>query len=202
VSPYDGAVPSAVIVPVKAFGDAKARLRPVLTDERRADVARRMATHVIESAGELAVFVVCDDHAVAEWATNRGASVVWSPARGLNPAVDVAVHHAGEAGFDHIVIAHADLPVIGPLAAFAVTDTIVLAPDHRLDGTNVMAFPIAQRMPASYGAGSFRRHLNAALARPVPVEVRRSGHTERDVDLPADLDHPAVAERLRAWGVW
>lgn len=188
-----------MIVPVKAFTDAKARLHTVLSGDERAALARRLAEHVVEAAGELAVFVVCDDESVAEWASHRGAAVVWSPERGLNAAVDTAVDHAASAGFDHLIVAHADLPLVGSLATLAIPDTVMLAPDHRLDGTNVMSFPISQPVRASYGPGSFRRHLAAALALPVAVEVRRSEHTERDLDVPADLGHPQIMQRRVEW---
>lgn len=190
-----------MIVPVKAFADAKARLQAVLTNDERAALARRLAEHVVEAAGELAVFVVCDDVAVAEWASRRGAAVVWSPEKGLNAAVDTAVDHVAGAGFDHLIVAHADLPLVGSLASLALPDTVVLAPDHRLDGTNVMSFPISQRVRASYGPGSFRRHLAAALALPVAVEVRRGEHTERDLDVPADLGHPRITQRRVEWAI-
>ncbi len=52
----------AVLVPVKAFGQAKLRLAPALSPPERAALAREMATRVVRSAGRLPVAVVCDDH--------------------------------------------------------------------------------------------------------------------------------------------
>ena len=55
--------------------------------------------------------VVCDDEAVAAWATDHDATVLWRPGRGLNPAVQEAVAALGDAGYARVVVAHADLPL-------------------------------------------------------------------------------------------
>ncbi|HVM15492.1 MAG TPA: hypothetical protein VM287_14350, partial [Egibacteraceae bacterium] len=83
--------PVAVLVPVKSFGEAKARLSPALDAPHRAELARAMATHVVTSAAPLPTAVVCDDAEVAEWARELGALVVWEPERGLNRAVEAGV---------------------------------------------------------------------------------------------------------------
>ena len=82
--------PVAVLVPVKAFADAKLRLAPALPAPERSRLARAMATHVLAAARPLPVAVVCDDPAVADWARHEGALVVWEPGRGLNGAVQSA----------------------------------------------------------------------------------------------------------------
>ena len=88
----------AALVPVKAFHLAKARLAGILGAEERAALARRMATLVLRRPGPLPVAVVCDDEAVAAWATEHDATVLWRPGRGLNPAVQEAVAALGRRG--------------------------------------------------------------------------------------------------------
>ena len=65
-------VDAVVLLPVKAFGEAKARLAGVLDPAQRARLARWTAERVVAAAGELPVYVVCDDDEVAEWATAHG----------------------------------------------------------------------------------------------------------------------------------
>ena len=72
-------------------------------------------------------------------------------------------------------------------------------PDRRRDGTNVLALPVAARLPAAYGGGSFSRHLAAAIATGLRVEVRRDPRLALDVDNPDDLTHPALLPHLPAW---
>ena len=98
-----------------------------------------------------------------------------------------------------MIVAHGDLPRPTPLAAFAKHDTIVLVPDGRLDGTNVLAFPTDAVLHASYGGGSFHRHLALALATGRPVEVVRDPMLALDIDHPRDLTHPLVKDVLPAW---
>src|SRR5262245_45394114 len=77
----------AVLVPVKAFGEAKVRLAPALDAPARAALARRMAEQVLRAACGLPAAVVCDDPEVAAWAGDNGARVIDERGRGLNGAV-------------------------------------------------------------------------------------------------------------------
>ena len=61
----------AVLVPVKAFRDAKGRLSEALSPQERAELSRSMAATVVQAAAPLPVWIVCDDDDVAEWA-DRG----------------------------------------------------------------------------------------------------------------------------------
>lgn len=196
----------AVLVPVKAFAAAKGRLRGHLTDAERAELARSTAARVLRAAAGTTLYVACDDAEVAEWATGHGAVVLWGPGLGLNGAIDQAAAEIAAAGHDRITIAHADLPCPAGLAQLGHGSVgpggdrhgggIVLVPDRHGDGTNVISRPTAVRLPAQYGAGSFARHLAAALATGQPVTVRLDARLAVDVDTPADLRHPLVAPLL------
>lgn len=178
---------SAVLVPVKAFHLAKLRLAPALSPERRQELARRMATQVVRSATGLPVAVVCDDAAVAEWATSLGARVVWEPGRGLNLAVQEGFRQLRELGVHDVVVAAGDLPLATDLRWVTRFDGITLVPDRRQDGTNVIGLPAGTDFTFAYGPGSFARHLRNARQSGHPVRVVRSSPLAWDVDLPEDL---------------
>jgi len=186
-----------VLMPVKAFAEAKQRLATVLTGEQRVQLASWMAERVLLAAGEVPVYIVCDAEQVRGWAEERGAHVLWTAERGLNGAVDDGVRAVEQAGFDHVVVAHADLPLPDGLLDVARQHTATFVPDRRRDGTNVMSFPLNDPITASYGIGSFRRHWSAAarLAREVRIDSRLS----IDVDTAADLSHPLLSEVLPEW---
>lgn len=189
----------AVLVPVKDFGAAKQRLAPVLTPDDRIRLARWMAERVLSAVAELAVFVACDSPEVRDWAEARGATVVWGPGLGLNGAVDDGVQRIGAAGHDHVIVAHADLPLPDRLPTVAARGVTTLIPDRRRDGTNVMSFPTGSPLRADYGAGSFARHLAAARRHHRHVEVRLDAHLSLDVDTSRELTHPLITEALPSW---
>jgi 2-phospho-L-lactate guanylyltransferase len=176
-----------VLVPVKAFGEAKARLAPALDADERAALARSMATTVLAAANGLPVAVVCDDEEVAAWATEHGARVLWRPGLGLNGAVTDGVAALAAEGVARVVVAHGDLPHADDLRAVADGDGVLLVPDRHEDGTNVLALPASCGFAFAYGQGSFARHRAEAERLGLPVRVVRSKRLGWDVDTPADL---------------
>ena len=179
--------PSAVLIPVKAFADAKVRLAPALPAEERSELARAMATHVLEVARPLPVAVVCDDPVVADWARRHGALVVWEPGRGLNGAVQAGVDRLAAAGARRVVVAHGDLPLAGPLGWACHFAGVTLVPDRHDDGTNVACVPTDAGFTFSYGPGSFQRHSAEARRLELALRVVREPLIGHDVDVPDDL---------------
>jgi len=177
----------AVLVPVKRFEDAKARLAATLPPHERAELARAMATTVVQAASPLPVWVVCDDAAVAAWARQVGAGVLWRPGHGLNRAVTDGARALGEMNIDQVIVAHADLPLAVSLEWVARLPLVTMVPDRRDDGTNVISLPTRIDFRFGYGPGSFRRHAAEARRHRLPVRVVREPSLGWDVDLPDDL---------------
>ena len=192
-------VNAVVLVPVKAFGDAKARLAAVLGHADRERLARWTAARVLAAAGELPTFVACDDADVAAWASEHGAAILWHPGVGLNAAVNDSVADLRAAGVTDVIVAHGDLPRAHSLAGLTASGTLTLVPDRHGDGTNVIAVPTGMPFQFAYGPGSFRRHLAAAIAAGQSVRVRHDPLLAADIDTPADLAHPLVQEVLPSW---
>lgn len=189
----------AVLIPVKRFTAAKARLAGVVDAPTRARLARWLADRVVAACGTTPVFVACDDEEVATWADDAGAEVLWSPGLGLNGAVDAGRELIAGKGFEHVVIAHSDLPLAHDLDRVATAGTITLVPDRHRDGTNVLALPVDAEVPASYGAGSFARHLELALANGHAVQVWDDPRLALDLDRADDVRHPLAAPVLPDW---
>lgn len=182
---------AAVLVPVKAFAQAKLRLAPALDGPAREALARAMAARVVAAAAPLPVTVVCDDDDVAAWARASGASVVWAPGRGLDGAVSDGVEHLAACGVDRAVVAHGDLPLAAGLSRLADRTGVTLVPDRRDDGTNVVVVATDAGFRFAYGPGSFRRHCLEAERLGLALHVVRAPALTWDVDRPADLDFPA-----------
>jgi len=176
-----------VLVPVKAFAAAKARLAPELGAAARAALARTMATRVLGAAAPLPVAVVCDDAEVAAWAAQHGAMVLPEPGRGLNGAVEAGVARLARAGAAEVVVAHGDLPLARRLVPLAGLGGVTLVPDRRDDGTNVVCVPTGTGFRFHYGPGSFARHRAEALRLGLPARVLRPPDLTWDVDVPTDI---------------
>ena len=187
-------VRAAVVIPVKGFHAAKLRLAPALSPEARAVLARQMATRVVQAAGDLPVIVVCDDEVVRDWAIEAGATVHWTPGLGLDGAVAAGVEVAADTGAERVVVAHADLPLATGLAHVVGRTGVLLVPDRRADGTNVLAVPAGSGFRFRYGPGSFLRHQAEATRLGLLVEVRADVELGWDVDIPDDLNLPDGAD--------
>lgn len=176
-----------VLIPVKAFDRAKARLAPALTVPERAELARTMATSVVHAVGDLPVWVVCDDPSVAAWARSAGCAVSWQPGRGLDGAVQQATSERFTAGAGRVVVIHSDLPLVTSVRSLDPgTDELLLAPDRHGAGTNVVSTPTPQ-FRFSYGPGSFARHLAEAERLGLAVRTVHDPTLGWDVDVPDDL---------------
>ena len=184
--------PAVVLVPVKAFSQAKMRLSSVLTPAERAALARKLAERVVSAARPLPVAVVCDDGEVATWAQSLGAHVLSEPGVGLNAAVAAALSQLGSEGYGRVVVAHGDLPLATNLAWLAEEQGIVLVPDRHRDGTNVISLPARCGFRFSYGPGSFVRHQQEAERTGTAWKIVYDDALGWDVDLPADMSAVAL----------
>jgi 2-phospho-L-lactate guanylyltransferase len=179
--------PEVVLIPVKAFHQAKRRLGSALSDADRIGLVRKMAAQVVAACVPLPVAVVCDDQHVAQWASEVGATVMWEPGQGLNGAVRAGVDRLTRAGARWVTIAHGDLPRAHGLGELAPFEGVTLVPDRRDDGTNVLRLPAGTDFHFAYGPGSFRAHRAEATRLGLPVRVLREPNLAYDVDWPADV---------------
>lgn len=180
----------AVLLPVKGFSDAKARLEPVLSAENRASLAAFTAAGVLEAAEGVDTFVVCDNDEVAQWARERGAMVVRQHSAGLNGAVSNGVDTATYKR-EWVLIAHSDLPfpeaLLSVIDLDLVTTTVTIVPDRHVDGTNVLVVPARCGFTFHYGPGSFSAHQAEAERIGLPVRVIQHEQLGLDIDTPEDL---------------
>ena len=180
-------VATAVLVPVKAFGQAKLRLAEVLEPATRSELARAMAAQVLRAAGPLPSYVVCDDLEVRAWAERQGATVVWTPGLGLNGAVEAGVAHLAARGIGRAIVGHADLPLAADLGWLAGFPGVSLVPDRHGDGTNVACVPTDVGFRFAYGAGSFAAHRAEAARLGLAARLVPDERLGWDIDVPADL---------------
>ncbi len=172
----------AVIIPVKSFTVAKGRLSDTLSPAEREKLARDCAGTVVRAARPMPTYVVCSDPSVASWARDSGAEVVHCDVPGLDNAVSAGRRRAVDDGFDHVVVAHADLPLARTFDHVAVEGAVSIVTDRHNDGTNVLSFPAVSPFTTAYGPDSCSNHVQ--LARSVGLRCVMLD----DPDLALDLD--------------
>ena len=161
-------------MPVKALARAKSRLAPVLTPLERAALTLAMLEDVLDAT--LAIpswetWVLSPDEAVLEIAARRRARPVVEARPPLSAAIRQAEDEAEARGADA-------LHTLGP---------VILAPAADRAGTNLLVRRPPKAMPARFGPDSFRKHVDGARARELPVSVVEWPEITFDVDVPADF---------------
>ena len=78
-------VGTEVLIPIKAFADAKRRLARALGPEQREQWARAMAARWLAAAARLRVRACCDEDGVAAVAASRGRNRPAVPSTGSRP---------------------------------------------------------------------------------------------------------------------
>lgn len=182
-------------MPVKAFDDAKSRLRPVLDAEQRRELVRGLMLRSLETLQSCRridqVVVVSSDREALRLAEAGGATALAESGSGLNAALKEAQLHAVEHGAASLLALASDLPLLttADLDALIVAGRdagVVIAPDRARQGTNALLLRPAAAIEFSFGKSSFQRHLALTQAAGLTAaEVSRRGLTF-DVDLPQD----------------
>lgn len=203
--PVQGPVPGLwAIVPVKAFGQAKARLGSSLSDAQRAGLARAMAQDVLAAVLQAGVAErVCvlgaGDDARALVAEHKGllwldeATVAAGP--GLNGAVTGAARQAAAQGACAVLVLHADMPLLQAADVQHIVHTwqalhgaprVVMARSGD-GGTNALLTEQPARFVFGYGRDSHARHLRACEALGAAVAQVTGTSVSLDIDSADDL---------------
>jgi len=198
-----------IIVPVKAFGQAKQRLASVLSVGERAQLAESMLCDVLQQLTVLprlaGIAVVTADASAAEIAGSFGA-------RHILDRFETGVNDAVALGFEAVRSAQSPVAVIAADVPFATSDEIaealshlerhpvVLTPAETDGGTNLLALRRPDLIEPRFGENSFARHRECARRRKLSCGVFRAPGLSHDIDRVRDLKVPtdSGAPRVRA----
>jgi len=184
------AMPAGVVIPLRSFTHGKARLAAVLDDNERLALARTMADGVIAAAAPRPTVIVSSASEVVAWATARGVATIDDPGT-LDGAADAGREWVRGQGLQRVVVAHADLPfatTFDDVAGDGAAHIAVIVPDHRGDGTPVLAVPVDVPFRFAYGPKSATRHIEEARRCSLDVRIAHIAGLQFDVDVPADLE--------------
>lgn len=182
-----------VAVPVKSLSRAKTRLATDLTALERGALTLAMLEDVLDAV--LAVtgwetWVVSPDEVALEIAARRGARAVPEDKPPLASAIRQVEALAKQAEASALAIVPADLPLVTAETlgeALHTLGAVVLAPSADGAGTSLLLRRPPRAIPARFGPDSFRRHLELANERGLPVSVVERRELSFDVDRPDDI---------------
>lgn len=191
------------IVPVKPLRRGKSRLAGVLSEKDRTSLNRKLLAHTLDtlkSVKEIGdVLVVSRDaQALSLAREHKARTLLEDGAPHLNVALERATQVAKVYKSQSVLIVPADLPQLSAedvremLEQGRNAPAVVIAPDHRNEGTNALYMNPAGLIEYDFGEGSFQRHRQRALEAGVDLRVCELPTLAHDVDLPEDLDFLSV----------
>ena len=182
-----------VAVPVKSLSRAKTRLSADLTALERGALTLAMLEDVLDAVQAVAgweTWVVSPDEVALEIAARRGARPVPEDKPPLANAIRQVEAMAKLAEAAALAIVPADLPLVTAETlgeALHTLGAVVLAPSADGAGTSLLLRRPPRAIPARFGPDSFRRHLQLAKERGLPVSVVERRELSFDVDRPGDI---------------
>jgi 2-phospho-L-lactate guanylyltransferase len=186
----------AAVVPVKALGSAKSRLRRELGPEAVERLVLAMLGDVLDALRGVPalgrVAVVTPD---ADVAAAVGAEALLRPDPGLNAAVDNASAELAPNADDGVLVVLGDVAGVRPddierLLGAAQRPGVAIAPSND-GGTSALLRVPRDAIPAGFGPGSAKVHRELAA---------RAGVRFREIALPSlaiDVDERADLDALR-----
>ncbi len=196
-----------ILVPIKDFSQAKARLSGLLDKSTRELLAIALADLVCSQSTRSPIRVVCESPTVASWARSKHLMVSKNPGIGLNQSVQLAANAARLEGYSRISVIHSDLPLAQNLDL--ITSGVdpaqaVIIPDRLGDGTNLLSLPANSLAGLSrvdgfcfqYGPRSFQNHLGQAKALNLDPVVIDPSPLGLDIDTASDWNELVSLQSL------
>lgn len=191
-------MPLWAIVPVKPLRRGKSRLSSVLSEDERTALNQNLLSNTLKTLSTVdqidKIMVVSRDPAALTLARDFGARTVLESG---NPELNTALRRAAMVAKTHkaneILIIPADLPLISKceieqlLSRVGNPPEIIICPDRRRDGTNMLYLNPAGLIHFHYGSGSFQKHMAEAESTGARIEIVESISLGLDLDIPEDL---------------
>lgn len=187
------------IVPVKPLRRGKSRLSEVLTEDERSKLNHHLFSNTlkvllqVKTISEILV-VSRDSMVLTEARDSRIRTVTENGTPELNNALLRASLFSNAFSKEGVLIVPADLPMLTPedVEAFIAQRTqppmMVISPDRRRQGTNMLLINPADLISFSFGMDSFNKHCRLAAEKGAQVTVFENEHIALDLDVPEDFE--------------
>jgi 2-phospho-L-lactate guanylyltransferase len=186
------------IVPIKPLSKAKSRLSEVLTPEQREQLAFNLLARTVRLLLPLpqiqGVLVISRDTRALAMVRSLGAQTVQE---GGTPELNNALLRATQVlrtrGAGAVLVVPSDIPLLsGEDIEKMVTlgryqSSVIIAPDRREEGTNLLLVRPPGLIPYRFGLNSFTEHQRLAQEANASLAVYQSERAGLDLDTPDDL---------------
>lgn len=187
------------IVPIKPLRRGKSRLSTILSEKERAQLNHQLFTNTINVLREVKsisdILVVSRDSDVLTEAREMEVrTVTENGTPELNNALRRASLFSKNFSTEGVLIVPADLPLLTPYDVEAFLQErvqppmIVISPDRRRKGTNMLLIDPADLITFSYGQDSFEKHKELAVLSGAQVITYENERIALDLDIPEDYD--------------
>lgn len=207
---------TALLIPVKSFGNAKQRLGAALDQEHRTLLAEAMLRDVLAAAtgvtDRLHIFLVTGDLQAQSMARDFPCGIIEDQ---LNESETAAIRMATEwcmaHGYDTTVVVPGDIPLITSAELHRVLDSApdegaVFVPAYDRRGSNCILRRPTAIIPLCFGNDSFMPHCEAMKRTGKPLVILEMPGIGLDIDNPHELamlmerEGDTHAQRLlRSW---
>lgn len=184
-----------ILIPCKSLASAKSRLAGCLDPQARRAFCRDLLIRTLQQAVTLTapshIYIVTSDNEAAGIAAGCGIAQTPDPGGGLNAALEAARSALlAVADTDALLILPIDLPFASADAIASVSTRsadVVIVPDESGTGTNLLLLRAAslQRLPFTFGVGSYAAHVASAQTLGLSTETVRDGRLSFDIDEPS-----------------
>lgn len=180
-----------IVIPMKSIFWGKSRLSPILSNQERCEINKKILQRTICKAIEVAnVFVVSSCQDTCDLAKKCGALPIKEQGQGLNTALHQVTEIFHKKNQFEILILPSDLPLFESedLKIFSPTEEMILVPDHSGSGTNSLYLCSKKRFNYSFGTNSRYLHIEEAQLNQMTFKILQHDRLCFDLDTPEDYE--------------
>ena len=187
------------IIPIKPLRRGKSRLSSVLSEDKREGLNQYLLSSTLQCLKKINeidhILVISYDPSALTLARKFGVKTVLENRNtNINRALRKATLAAKAINSSKILIVPADLPLITKndiLAVIKISGNppeIVIVPDRKMSGTNVLLINPIGAIKYDFGEWSFRKHIEQAERKKINIKVCERKNLSFDLDLPEDWE--------------
>ena len=192
-------MPLCAIIPIKPLRRGKSRLSSILSEDEREGLNQYLLISTLLCLRKINeidhILVVSYDPTALALARKFGArTVLENRQTNINRALRKATVAAKAIRSSEILVIPADLPlltgddVLSVIGESKDPPEIVIVPDRKMSGTNMLLINPIGAIKYDFGEWSFRKHIEQAERKKINIKICNRKNLSFDLDLPEDWE--------------